>query len=336
MRVLTTVLCFVFVLSVVAQDACAEVRYTFHDLGTGGRTNILVWGMNNSGQVIVTSFNDPSGTAVRYSYRTGPNQAITTSTDNLGTFGGSTLAYGINDSGQVVGYSKDSSGVNHAFRTAPNQPINPATDDLGTLGGSYSEAFGINNLGQVVGYAPVPGSNNHGFVTGPNQPIDPVTDVVGTFGGTSSEVYAINNAGQIVGRASDGTGYRAFLTNGPGPLGPANDLGFLGAFNSATAYDINDSGQVVGASNSIAFLYEGSGPIVDLNTLIAPVAGLTLTTAKAINELGQIAGSCTINGQQHAYRLDPIAVPEPSTPALLGIAAFALLAYGWRQWRPAS
>ncbi len=57
---------------------------------------------------------------------------------NLGNLGQPfTQAYGINSSGQVVGYSEVSPGVDQAFRTAPNSPITPA-DDLGTLGGPTS------------------------------------------------------------------------------------------------------------------------------------------------------------------------------------------------------
>src|SRR5690348_8094633 len=71
---------------------------------------------------------------------------------DLGTLGGTiSVAYGINASGQVVGWSYTGAvdplagNISHAFRTAPNKPINPITDDLGTLGGYYSWAYGIND-----------------------------------------------------------------------------------------------------------------------------------------------------------------------------------------------
>ena len=52
---------------------------------------------------------------------------------DLGTLGGiNTTAYGINNSGQVVGNSFDASGNVHAFLKSPGQPM----QDLGTLGGS--------------------------------------------------------------------------------------------------------------------------------------------------------------------------------------------------------
>jgi probable HAF family extracellular repeat protein len=57
---------------------------------------------------------------------------------------------GINDAGQVVGWSDTAAGQVHAFITGSN---GKGTTDLGTLGGNwdFSEAYGINNAGQVVG-----------------------------------------------------------------------------------------------------------------------------------------------------------------------------------------
>src|SRR5690242_921808 len=56
----------------------------------------------------------------------------------LGTLSGSTLGYGINDAGQVVGYSVTPTGAHHAFITGSN---GIGITDLGTLGGGSSEAY---------------------------------------------------------------------------------------------------------------------------------------------------------------------------------------------------
>ena len=79
----------------------------------------------------------------------------------IGTLGGyGSNATGINDSGQVVGWSPTATG-SRAFITGPN---GMGMTDLGSLGGDTSEAYGVNNAGQVVGK-----SYNHAFITGRNK-----------------------------------------------------------------------------------------------------------------------------------------------------------------------
>jgi probable HAF family extracellular repeat protein len=69
---------------------------------------------------------------------------------DLGTLGGGgSYATGINNAGQVAGYSDTAAGDQHAFITGPN---GVGMTDLGSLGGGYSQAFGINDAGQVVGF----------------------------------------------------------------------------------------------------------------------------------------------------------------------------------------
>lgn len=77
-----------------------------------------------------------------------PSWAVEYSMQDLGTLGGSTsFAYGINNSGQVVGWSYTASSDYHAFLWQ-----NGVMQDLGTLPGDlWSRAYGINNSGQVVG-----------------------------------------------------------------------------------------------------------------------------------------------------------------------------------------
>src|SRR5947209_372241 len=61
---------------------------------------------------------------------------------------------------------------------------------------------------------------------------------------------------------------------------------------STEPHAINNLGQIVGTDNNHAFIYNG-GTFSDLNTLIDPASGWTLSSASGINDLGQIVGSGT-------------------------------------------
>jgi len=81
---------------------------------------------------------------------------------DLGTLGGTgSVAYAVNDAGQVVGYSQTATGDTHAFLYSGGIMM-----DLGTFGGRTSYAFGINKLGQVTGVADFPGNTGtvHAFL----------------------------------------------------------------------------------------------------------------------------------------------------------------------------
>jgi len=206
---------------------------------------------------------------------------------NLGTLGGNqSYAYGINNSGQVVGNSLDSSGNTHAFLYSSG-----TMTDLGTLGGSLSWAYAINDSGQVVGDSLNSSGNDHAFLYSSGTMTD-----LGTFGGITSYARGINNSGQVVGGSYNSSGnYHAFLYSST-----MIDLGTLGG-SLSIANGINNSGQVVGDSldssgNFHAFLYS-SGTMTDLGTL-----GGSYSYARGINNSGQVVGdSLDSNGNTHAF-----------------------------------
>jgi probable HAF family extracellular repeat protein len=148
-------------------------------------------------------------------------------------------AYGINDAGQVVGYSETASGETHAFVAE-----NGVMTDLGTLGGAYSYANGINNAGQVVGGASIASGDFHAFLWKNGEMTD-----LGTLGGSFSEAYGVNDTAQVVGWSDTASGeLRAFLWEN-GVMADLNSLldpADAAVWTLTIAYAINDAGQIVG------------------------------------------------------------------------------------------
>ncbi len=127
---------------------------------------------------------------------------------DLGTLPGGyySYAYGINNSGQVVGSSTTASGDQHAFLYSGGTMI-----DLGTLpGGSNSYAAGINNSGQVVGSSDFNGNPSfvsHAFLYSAGALTDLNNLVSLPSGVYLTYPIGINDLGQIAANGSNGHGY---------------------------------------------------------------------------------------------------------------------------------
>jgi len=205
--------------------------------------------------------------------------AATYAVTDLGTLGGSASeAYGLNNSGQVVGWARTAAGAQHAFLYSAG-----VMTDLGSLGGGSSLARDVNNSGRVVGDSWTSSGGIHAFVTASGGGLIDL----GAIGGNRSSGYGINDSNQVVGGTSLGSptlGAHAFVYSTQ-----LTDLGILTGGSYSTAYGINSNGLVVGSSDSAldynqhAVLYTALG-IQDLGT-----QGL-FSAAYAINDSGQIVG----------------------------------------------
>ena len=216
-----------------------------------------------------------------------------TEVTNLGTFGdGSTMVFGMNDLGQVVGVATiDSANIkSHPFLWENGQ-----LRDMADVAGEFSWFSDINNKGQIVGTD----RNSQVFLLENGQMTN-----LGNLGTLIADPDAINDNGQIVGEAKVSVGegkteYHAFLWDN----GQVLDLGTLGG-NYSHATDINNRGQIVGYSympdgQRHAFLWE-NGQMSDLGTL-----GGSSSIANAINDKGQIIGNATmLNGKSIAFLRD--------------------------------
>jgi probable HAF family extracellular repeat protein len=212
------------------------------------------------------------------------------SVTDLGTFGGDfSVGFGLNDAGQVTGYSPSTSnGPSHAFLYSNGQ-----MRDLGTLGGRYSAGRSLNTAEQVTGFSETSTGqeNNHAFLYSNGQMRD-----LGTLpGGVDSIGLGINNAGQVVGTSRLApTLEHAFLYSN-GQLRDLNDLvdPRLGiTLLGATA--INDNGQIL----AVRYLLSSNGQMTDLGTL-----GGDRTYGSGLNNAGQVTGysGTSGNGPDHAF-----------------------------------
>jgi len=274
--------------------------------------------MNNVGQVVGSAYNlFGNGATQAFLYSNG----VLTDLSNIGQ--GRIAVAGINDSGQIVGGALGTDGYDRPFLYSGGKMT-----DLGTLGGSNGRGYAtaINASGQVIGYWTLNIDTSHPFLYSGGKMTD-----LGTLGGRYSTPADINDAGQIVGSSTIKSSERhshAFLYDG----GKMTDLGTLGGASSV-GRGINDGGQVVGWSDGRAFLYEG-GKMTDLNKLIPANSGWVLESATGINNKGQIAGWGTNpKGEQHAFLLTPVEVPEPGSLTLVGLGALGLAGYAWRRRR---
>jgi probable HAF family extracellular repeat protein len=224
---------------------------------------------------------------------------------DLGSRGGVSYAFGINDSDQIVGTSYDKDNVNyHAVLYSNGNVI-----DLGTLGGAVSQAEAINHSGQIVGQAATATGEIHAFLLSAGHMID-----LGTFGGAFGEAIGVNDPGQVVGRMTTRTGdSHAFIYS----AGQLTDVGTLGG-TFGQLNGINNAGEAVGQSttagdaSSHAIMYSG-GVVYDL-TIRDSTQTITITGANRINDRGEIAAEGFVaNGETHALLLEPVTDNTPPT-----------------------
>jgi RHS repeat-associated protein len=191
----------------------------------------------------------------------GPDQNLSMPTTysytftSLGSLGGRTAAYAINEAGDIVGSSITAGGNLHAFVWRAGQMT-----DLGTLGGAQSWADGINNNGQIVGQAQASDGSWHAFLYESGQMQD-----LGPPGPFPAQVK-INDSGEVVGRTSNGSGwflYKSGLVQYPTGGGSfwAEDIGSDG---SVVGNDLNENVSLW-QSGTFTLLPGGPGQVFSMN-----------------------------------------------------------------------
>ncbi len=159
----------------------------------------LAGGINNHGVVlgdpfVNTSFVGGVGWTWNGSSYSSLFSAPGSDPTNLGT-----ATYSINDAGQIVGYSLDSSGVQHGYLKTGSTFT--TLDAPGANG--LTSAQGINNLGYVTGYYVDASGADNGYLwyNGQFTTID-----VPFAGATGTDITGINDQGDLVGWYLDASG----------------------------------------------------------------------------------------------------------------------------------
>ncbi|MCY2990452.1 MAG: hypothetical protein NTY19_21630 [Planctomycetota bacterium] len=237
-------------------NASKAEQYYYYDLGASG-FSVPAYGshsINDSGYIsggtwgpggttaalwspsgVIQNFGTPDGSCavginnknevVGYSadFFAGYNKAFKwTKTDgikDLGSLSGKGgYAYGINDSGSVVGTSEAGGQSSHAFLWTPSSGM----QDLGILGGQYSSASSINNSGSVVGSSDFDNIayTRTAFLWTSSAGMKNINDLINNKPSNTYLVSAssINNKNQIVGTLNaplpNGNSYSAYLWSG--------------------------------------------------------------------------------------------------------------------------
>ena len=223
---------------------------------------------------------------------------------DLGTLGGTeSKAVAVNDSGQIVGFSRDFYELRQAFLINPQDTDGDEIPDLWfrdadgdgandlminlSIGELDAGALGINNSGQVFGRRKIDeGVLCYFLIT----PLDTNSD------GTPDLWYQDNGAGRN-GRMED-----IIASNGCFPV----------------AIAVNDLGQVVGfygpaAGQMHAFLWSHDTGVIDLGTLLPNDRSIAVD----INSRGQVIGGSFASGSgDRAFVINPLDRNQDRKPDL--------------------
>lgn len=132
----------------------------------------------------------------------------------------------------------------------------------------------------------------------------------------SSYALAVNDLGQAVGESHPPSSSRPVMWNND-PLHTPIDLPFLPGDNYGTATAINNLGQVIGWSaydvpgtwnvGPARYVVWRDGGVFELPSLLDPLtaAEWVISSVSGINDLGQIVGSGTHNGQPTLFVMTP-------------------------------
>lgn len=288
------------VLIIVAAGSTAYGQYRLIDLGDipDGYEYSFAHDLNNHGQITGFLRSNDGGSQPFFWDPTNGYQVIPY-LQTGDTFG---AGNGINDQGQVVGFTSELSdqGINsHAFIW---DRVNGIQELLAPAGTIVAMAEQINNQGAIIGTARIPSDTS---VSGMRAVIWENGSSGSFLGGLTVDDPAIpvamNQLGQVIGTDNNG----AFIwdaTNGFRSIDPLNQT--LGVATQPTG--INDAGQVVGdevflGMARMSFLWDES------NGISRPVGtsdDFVQSSAFDINAAGRVVGTISVNNDTSSFLWD--------------------------------
>ena len=197
--------------------------------------------------------------------------------------GSSSVAYGINDSGQVVGAWGTNASSRPFLYSNGTVTALPEPSDFTTSG---CEARGIDSNGQIAGICADANGNGH-LVLWSNGTVTDLGGIGSIDGVEDIESMSMSSNGKIAGWAATGT---AFVYSNGTITSPSN------FWPNA----INDNGVMVGTSS-----IDSGGTVHDLNSLIPAGSGDQISYATAINDNGQIVANAYAPDGDDALLLTP-------------------------------
>ncbi|GMV24112.1 MAG: hypothetical protein AMXMBFR58_01430 [Phycisphaerae bacterium] len=261
-------------------------------IGTLGGSQSVALDINDARQVVGQANVDGDAVAHAYLWHNG------TITD-LGALAGdaNSAAEGINNLGEVVGWSEVGSGsfLKNAMLWHGGQTTNINT----ALGGTSTLAWDINDHGTVVGQGNITAGFAKGWIWNRNTGGGSAGTLPGYMGGANR---AISNNDVVVGHSyffgDPDHAHRAVPDGKSGWI--SEEIGPAG-YGLSVATDVNDAGTMVGYAqvedsapwSAVIFTGDAKNPVIDLGRL----EGFAETEANAINASGIIVGM--------AYPIDP-------------------------------